>query len=67
MSEKESKRIVLDIGGMHCATCVQTIEKRLRKLEGIIYVSVNLAAEKAVIDYDPKLVDQQSIEKTITE
>ncbi len=61
------KRIVLDIGGMHCVTCAQTIEKRLPKLNGIIYATVNLATEKAIIDYDPDLVDQKTIENAITE
>jgi Cu+-exporting ATPase len=67
MAKVEKKRIVLDIGGMHCATCVQTIEKRLPKLKGVIYATVNLAAEKAIIDYDPNLVDQKAIEDAIIE
>jgi len=67
MSDQQKKRIVLDIGGMHCATCVQTIEKRLPKLKGVFYATINLAAEKAIIDYDPTVVDQQAIEDAITE
>jgi Cu+-exporting ATPase len=67
MAKEEKKRIVLDIGGMHCATCAQTIEKRLPKLEGVRYATVNLAAEKAIIDYDPTLVDQKAIENAISE
>jgi Cu+-exporting ATPase len=67
MGKKEKKRIVLDIGGMHCATCAQTIEKRLPKLKGVIYATVNLAAEKAIIDYDPNITDQKAIEDVISE
>jgi Cu+-exporting ATPase len=67
MVKEEKKRIVLDIGGMHCATCVQTIEKRLPKLKGVIYATVNLAAEKAIIDYDPNVTDQKAIEDAISE
>ncbi|MCW4035354.1 MAG: heavy metal translocating P-type ATPase [Candidatus Bathyarchaeota archaeon] len=67
MAQKKTKRIVLDIGGMHCATCAQTIEKRLPKINGVIYATVNLAAEKAIIDYDPTQVDQQAIEDTIND
>ncbi len=65
MVEEEKKRIVLDIGGMSCVTCAQTIEKRLPKLKGIIYVTINFAAEKAIIDYDSNLVDQKAIEEAI--
>lgn len=67
MTKKDRKRIVLDIGGMHCATCAQTIERRLPKLEGVIYATVNLAAEKAIIDYDPELINQKTIEGAISE
>jgi Cu+-exporting ATPase len=67
MSKEKKKRIVLDIGGMHCATCAQTIEKRLPKLKGVIYATVNFAAEKAIIDYDPDVVDQKAIEDAIAE
>jgi len=67
MVKEEKKRIVLDIGGMHCATCAQTIEKRLPKLKGVIYATINLAAEKAIIDYDPNVVDQKAIEDAIAE
>ncbi len=65
MAKEEKRRIVLDIGGMHCATCAQTIEKRLPKLKGVIYATVNLAAEKAIIDYDPNVTDQKTIEDAI--
>ena len=61
MGKEEKKRIVLDIGGMHCATCAQTIERRLPKLKGVIYATVNLAAEKAIINYDPNVTDQKAI------
>ena len=67
VAKEEKKRIVLDIWGMHCATCVQTIEKRLPKLNGVIYATINLAAEKAIIDYDPNLVDQKAIEDAISD
>ncbi len=67
IDKEKKKRIVLDIGGMHCVTCAQTIEKRLPKLKGIIYATINLAAEKAIIDYDPDVVDQKAIEDAIAQ
>jgi Cu+-exporting ATPase len=67
MSEKKTKRVVLNIGGMHCVTCAQTIEKRLPKIDGVIYATINFAAEKAIIDYDPKVVDLETIENAIEE
>jgi Cu+-exporting ATPase len=67
MAEKKQKRVVLDIAGMTCTTCAQTIEKRLPKLDGVLYASINFAAEKAIIDYDPDVVDQKAIEGSIAE
>ena len=67
MENIEKRRLVLDIGGMHCVTCAQTIEKRLPKLKGVLYATINFAAEKAIIDYDPRLVDQKTIEDAVSE
>ncbi len=65
MSQQTTKKIVLNIGGMSCINCARTIEKALNKLPGIIQATVNLAAEKAIVDYNPQLVNQKTIEDTI--
>lgn len=53
--------ISLDIKGMTCASCVNRIEKVLKKDEGIISASVNLATEKAKIEFDPKKLDINAV------
>lgn len=50
---------------MTCINCANTIEKALSKLNGVTQATVNLAAEKAIIDYNPNIVDQKTIEQTI--
>jgi Cu+-exporting ATPase len=62
---QQTKKIVLNIGGMSCINCARAIEKRLNKLNGVTQATVNLAAEKAIIDYNPTLVTQKTIEDTI--
>ncbi|NUF49085.1 heavy metal translocating P-type ATPase [Gilliamella sp. ESL0250] len=37
---------------MSCASCVGRVEKALKKVDGVIDVSVNLATEKATVDAD---------------
>jgi len=64
---RENKKITLNIGGMSCINCSLTIEKALSKLNGVIHATVNFAAEKAIIEYNPDIVDQKTIENTITE
>ena len=50
----------LKIKGMTCAACAAKIEKSLSKMAGVTNVNVNLAMEKAAIEYDStkiKLID----------
>ncbi len=52
---------------MSCINCARAIEKALHKLNGVTQATVNLAAEKALIDYNPAVVDQKTIEATIVD
>jgi len=47
------QNISLNVKGMTCASCVNRIEKVLKKDEGVISASVNLATEKANVIFDP--------------
>src|SRR5699024_509740 len=44
-----------------CASCVQTIEKATRKLNGVSESNVNLATEKLSIKYDASVVSVSDI------
>jgi len=51
--EKSStKRIKLDISGMHCSSCAGLIERSLKKVPGVTLANVNFAAEKASVIFD---------------
>jgi Cu+-exporting ATPase len=67
MSQEKNKKISLNIGGMSCINCAHTIEKQLSKLNGVNQAAVNLAAEQALIDYNPQVISQKTIENAITE
>ena len=47
-----TKNVILPIKGMTCANCVATIERNLKKEEGVETVSVNLSSERAVVNFD---------------
>ena len=55
------KRITLPITGMHCANCSTTIERNLKKLDGVAEANVNYAAEKATVIFDPSLLGEDAI------
>lgn len=44
-------QIMLDIEGMNCGSCVGRVEKALRAVPSVTDVSVNLAAETALVKY----------------
>ncbi|TET84978.1 MAG: copper-translocating P-type ATPase, partial [Anaerolineales bacterium] len=46
---------------MTCANCVVTVERNLKKLEGVHSASVNLASERASLEFDPTVLDQGAI------
>jgi len=57
----ETKQVVLHITGMTCANCVATIERNVKKLDGVQNTVVNLSSERAVIDFDPTLLNLNTI------
>lgn len=54
------------ITGMTCASCVQTVEKATRKMEGVIASNVNLATEKLTIQYDPTVISVSDITQAVS-
>jgi len=65
--QTQLKRTAIKIGGMHCAGCVNSIQKFVSNLDGVKKCEVNLAAEKAVLEFDPASVDMARIENAIQE
>ncbi|MDD1665519.1 MAG: heavy metal translocating P-type ATPase [Methanomicrobiales archaeon] len=59
------ERVIIRIGGMTCATCVETNEAALRALPGVIEASVNLGAEKAYVTFIPSLVTVGDMRRAI--
>ena len=60
-------RIELPLTGMTCANCVQNVERALRKVEGVIRADVNLATEKATVEYVPALVTLETLRRAVEE
>lgn len=58
---------MVKIGGMHCAGCVNSIQRRVLNLRGVSKIEVNLANERATLEYDPTQVKMGAIEKAIEE
>ncbi len=53
--------VVLPIAGMTCASCVNRIERYLRKADGVLEANVNLATERATVRVDPGLAGRAEL------
>jgi len=53
----ENRQVTLPITGMTCANCVAAVERNLKKESGVKVALVNLASERASVEYDPNLTD----------
>jgi len=51
------QQIDLPVTGMTCANCARTVERALKKTEGVAEANVNLASERAHVEFDPAQVN----------
>jgi Cu+-exporting ATPase len=61
----QTSSVTLSAGGMHCASCVARIERSLSVLNGVTRASVNLATEKATIEYLPGAIAPEDLRRTV--
>ncbi|MDP4104289.1 MAG: heavy metal translocating P-type ATPase [Bacillota bacterium] len=60
-----TEKIELDITGMTCAACSARIEKGLNKQDGVLKANVNLAIEKATVEYSGAVLAPSDIIKKV--
>ena len=48
----DTKQLTLPITGMTCANCVATVERNLKKMDGVETAVVNLSSERATVAFD---------------
>lgn len=65
--EGGEKEVRMKITGMHCASCAVTIEKRLKRLEGIKSSNVSYSNEEARIKVDESKAQMKDIVKSVRE
>jgi len=46
-----TKKSIFPVSGMTCASCVARVEEALSSVPGVVSANVNLASEKATVDY----------------
>lgn len=56
---------IYKINGMHCASCVALIQKKVSRIPGVESCSVGLASEKATVIFSNKIVSTEELNKPI--
>ncbi|HSM59744.1 MAG TPA: heavy metal translocating P-type ATPase, partial [Longimicrobiales bacterium] len=60
------REITLPITGMTCVNCAGTVERALRKTEGVAGAVVNYATERATVRFDPSRVGETALAERVT-
>ncbi len=63
--KEDEERADIDVNGMTCASCANTIENSLNKLEGVSEANVNFATEKASVKYNKDQTNFKQVTQTI--
>jgi len=67
IEQKQKETVLVPVTGMSCASCAAVIEKAISEIPGVFKASVNLASEKASVEYDPARVKIERIIGVIKE
>ncbi|MBL0174170.1 MAG: copper-translocating P-type ATPase [Ignavibacteria bacterium] len=57
----------LPVEGMTCASCVLRVEKTLKKTDGVLQASVNLATNRALIEIDPTVASLEQLREAVAD
>lgn len=57
--------VTLNVEGMSCSHCVNSIKKSVGALRGVMDVTVDLNGKKVTVGFDPVLVKPEVIKETI--
>ena len=57
---------IYNVEGMHCASCVNIIQKSVSKVEGVQHIDVNMATNQASIDFDREDITIDQLNQSLT-
>ncbi|KKD36185.1 heavy metal translocating P-type ATPase [Limnoraphis robusta] len=62
----QAETIILDVGGMKCAGCVNAVERQLTQQTGVLSARVNLATEVATVECQVDRVNAEELAQKLT-
>lgn len=64
-NKSDLKKVQLEIGVMHCASCALIIEKSFKDLPGVKSAVVNYANKKAFVEFDERQINIEKIKEEV--
>ncbi len=64
-ADERTAQAQLSVSGMTCAACVARVERALKRVDGVVDASVNLATERAAVVYSPELVSLDRLREAV--
>ncbi len=59
------EKVTIPVGGMTCASCVGHVERALKKVDGVVSAGVNLATERATVEFFPTEANLSDLRRAI--
>ncbi len=59
------KKEIINVKGMHCASCAGIIERKISKLDGVSSIRVNVATDEAHVEYDESKVSIENMNREV--
>ncbi len=58
-------KLQINVGGMHCSFCQESIRRAYANTEGVETVAVSVAHEEALIEYDAERIDEARVKDVL--
>jgi copper chaperone len=65
MEEQRTRETTLAVEGMHCESCAERLQGRLRKVAGVRVALVSFAEHRARILFDPSVIEESRLIKEV--
>lgn len=65
--EAKTEKVTLDVKGMTCSGCASFLQSKLSQTEGIKSVKVDLASDRAFVEYNPQILTAEKVATAVDE
>jgi len=67
LAEADASLAVYNVSNLTCGSCVSNVQNALKQLDGVGAVEVSVTAGRSQVEYDSRLVDAETIARSISE